>query len=103
MTVTKISDPCIRCGRERIIKKAWKEKIQTFYGATVLEHTLMICPDKKCQKIVDGKNREDKKKTDSFKKSAKKTPPSTFMSEKERLLDIKIARFAKKSSSSNNA
>lgn len=101
MSVIKISDPCTRCGKERIIKKVWKEKIQTFYGKSTLEHTLAICPDKKCQGIVDGKNRADKKKSDSFKNSAKKTPPSTFMSEKERLLDIKIARFAKKSSSSH--
>ncbi len=102
MTISQISDPCPRCGQQRIVKKAWRERVATFYGETVLEHTLMVCPDKKCQRVIDGNNKEDKKRSDSFKKSAKKTPPSTFMSEKERILDLKIAKFAKKHSSTQS-
>lgn len=42
-------NPCIQCGKERVDSKAWKEKS----GASVVTHTLTICPDSTCQRIVN--------------------------------------------------
>lgn len=44
-----MSNPCVRCGKQRIDGKSWDGKI----GSSVVTHTLTICPDPKCQKIVD--------------------------------------------------
>ncbi len=45
------SNPCIRCGKERKVVKTWKENS----GNSVLTYTTMVCPDAKCQEIVDRK------------------------------------------------
>jgi hypothetical protein len=47
---------CIRCGKERIVLKSWKE----FIGTSQVTYTTNICPDPKCQKVVDA-NLKDKK------------------------------------------
>lgn len=44
-----MSNPCIRCGKERIDGKSWKEK----NGISIITHTKTICPDSQCQKLVD--------------------------------------------------
>ncbi len=44
-----MSNPCIRCGTERIDGKTWKEKS----GTSVVIYTKTICPDSACQKILD--------------------------------------------------
>ena len=44
-----MSNPCVRCGKERIDGKTWKGKT----GASLVVYTLTICPDRSCQKIVD--------------------------------------------------
>lgn len=49
----KATSLCIRCGSERIFSKTWEEKTQTFSGVSVAVHTLMVCPNPECQKIVE--------------------------------------------------
>lgn len=44
-----MSNPCIRCGKERIDGKTWKGKV----GVSPVTYTMTICPDKACQKVVD--------------------------------------------------
>ena len=44
-----MNNPCVNCGKQRVDGKTWKGKI----GASVITYTLTICPDPKCQKIVD--------------------------------------------------
>lgn len=44
-----MNNPCIRCGKQRIDGKSWKEKL----GTSVITHTQTVCPDDECQKIVD--------------------------------------------------
>ncbi len=44
-----MSNPCVRCGTERIDGKTWKEK----NGTSVVIYTKTICPDSACQKILD--------------------------------------------------
>lgn len=58
---------CIRCGKDRILGKTWVEKLQTYNGISLLEHTEMICPDKECQKVVDNDHRIKKEKADQMK------------------------------------
>jgi len=49
MLQTQKETPCIRCGKERIFKRKWKEVGK---GA-VITHVETVCPDPSCQKIVD--------------------------------------------------
>ena len=48
------SNPCMRCGKERIVVKTWKEK----FGDSVIINTESVCPDKECQKKVDIDNKK---------------------------------------------
>jgi regulator of protease activity HflC (stomatin/prohibitin superfamily) len=67
--ITKFSNPCIRCGKERKLAKKWKEKTVTFSGTTiVVTRTLNVCPDKECQAIVDKELNAQKAKRDKIKK-----------------------------------
>jgi len=43
------SNPCIRCGKERIVSKTSKEKM----GNSVIITTQTVCPDPACQKLVE--------------------------------------------------
>jgi hypothetical protein len=54
-----LSNPCIRCGKERILIKSWNEQI----GLALTTFTTARCPDDECQKLVDRENelREAKK------------------------------------------
>jgi len=64
----KILNPCTRCGKERIVIKSFKEKS----GTCIVIHTLSVCPDPECQKIVDGALNKEKEKRDVFKKESEK-------------------------------
>lgn len=44
-----MSNPCVRCGTERIDGKSWKGKV----GASPVTYIVTVCPDKACQKVVD--------------------------------------------------
>lgn len=48
---------CIRCGKTRILLKRWKDHGENGKGAQIA-HEETVCPDKKCQKIVDEKFQE---------------------------------------------
>ena len=54
MADKKYSNPCPRCGKERIFVKTWKEKI----GYSTITTTETACPDKECQSMI---NKEMKK------------------------------------------
>lgn len=55
------TNPCIRCGKERIFSKKWKEYI----GKSLVTYTANICPDPECQKIVETglKDKKDRLET----------------------------------------
>lgn len=57
-----MSNPCARCGKERVDGKTWEGKI----GASVVVYTLTICPDRACQKIVEKEIAERKAKNASI-------------------------------------
>lgn len=60
-----MSNPCIRCGRERIDGKTWEGKI----GVSLVTYTRTICPDRECQKQVDQGIADRKAKTASLLKA----------------------------------
>lgn len=64
---------CIRCGKERIVVKTWKEKI----GNSVLTYTETACPDKECQKLVEKMNQEKKDKREQMENNRKKSSHKT--------------------------
>lgn len=68
----KNSNPCTRCGKERIEGKKWKEEIATFFGTSTIIHTDTVCPDKECQKIVEQKLEALKQKSDELKEEKQK-------------------------------
>ncbi len=44
---------CSRCGKPRIVAKAWKEKVICEGKVTYVEYTQMVCPDKECQLALE--------------------------------------------------
>lgn len=63
-TAPLMSNPCVKCGKERIDGKTWVGKV----GASSVTYTMTICPDPECQKIVDKGIAERKAKTASLLK-----------------------------------
>ncbi len=55
---------CTRCGKPRIVKETYEEKIET---STVV-YTIKICSDEECQKIVDGQLKKEKAQRQVIKK-----------------------------------
>jgi hypothetical protein len=60
------SNPCIRCGKERLVSKTWKEEITNFFGSSFVTHTETVCPDKECQKIVEAKFQQEKERKEAL-------------------------------------
>ncbi len=59
-----MSNPCINCGKERIDGKSWVGKV----GVSPITYTQTICPDSKCQKIVDQRTADRKAKSELLAK-----------------------------------
>lgn len=60
-----MSNPCVKCGKERIDSKTWKSKI----GASEIVHTMTVCPDPECQKQVEKAIADRKAKAASIIKA----------------------------------
>lgn len=73
------TNPCTRCGKERVEGKKYKEEVATFFGTSTIIHTDTVCPDAECQKIVEEKLEVQKQKSDELK------------AEKQKKLDIATA------------
>lgn len=54
---------CIRCGKPRILAKKWKEKVVIYGLVSIVEHSDMVCPDKKCQCETEKDMDNRRKKT----------------------------------------
>jgi hypothetical protein len=61
------SNPCTRCGKERIFSKTWTEEVELFMGTSTIVHNSMICPDEECQKIVEAGIEKQRKKDKKMK------------------------------------
>lgn len=59
---------CIRCGKQRIEGKTWKESTK----GGIVTHTTTICPDSACQKIVDQQFADQNEKREAIEKEREK-------------------------------
>lgn len=64
----KYTNPCTRCGKERIFQKSWQQRIQTYSGIDAIQiNSRTICPDKACQRIVDKDLKVQKNKREKIR------------------------------------
>ncbi len=80
----KFSNPCSRCGKERIVLRSWTEKID---NSTIL-NTEMVCPNPECQKKVVTDNEKQVAKYTLWKakgkiRAAKRTKATRLVREKK--------------------
>jgi len=66
---TKISNPCTRCGQERIDSKTWTEEVDTFFGKSTIVHTETVCPNPICQAEVLKKLEAQREKSESLQQA----------------------------------
>lgn len=45
----KAMSRCTRCGKERIVKSSYEKRLEK----TTVTYTVTVCPDPKCQKLVE--------------------------------------------------
>ncbi len=63
-----LTNPCTRCGKERILLKQWIEEIPTFANKTQkVTRATNICPDPDCQRVVDLELEVQRKKREKVK------------------------------------
>jgi hypothetical protein len=67
---TTHSNPCTRCGKERIISKRYEEQMYNYPGATKVVHIEKICPDPDCQRKVEAELKEQQQKKDNIRKKS---------------------------------
>lgn len=75
------SNPCVRCGTERIVAKTWKEKVDN----TTITNTQTICPNADCQKKVEKDNKKQEARRQALK-----------LKNEERAANRRMIRVAKK-------
>ena len=44
---------CTRCGKQRIFKDSWQEKLVTGQGQSLVTYSQFVCPDPDCQKLME--------------------------------------------------
>lgn len=71
MQNNKVTNPCIQCGKERILFKTWVEEVPATYGnkITTVTRSLTVCPDPECQKLVEKKLAAEKDKRNKIKEA----------------------------------
>ena len=57
---------CTRCGLPRIVSRTWEEKVETYASISIIINTETVCPDPKCQKIVEAALAAEKKKREEI-------------------------------------
>lgn len=63
MGVYKMTNTCTRCGSERILAKTWEEVIEGYSNNnSKLICSQLVCPDPKCQKLVEDQWAQQKAK-----------------------------------------
>lgn len=88
--LTTNSNPCIICGKARIITKTYTEKTDN----GTLTHVITSCPDPECQKKVDKILANEKAGRDDMKKKSVER-------EKERLERAQQSRLNNKKGDKN--
>lgn len=83
---------CSRCGKPRIIAKSWKEKVVSHGMVSVVEHTMMICPDKKCQSRVEEEFAIRRRKSAQIEKDKQERN----LAHKKKMVNLRLGKSAKK-------
>jgi hypothetical protein len=60
--LSTISNPCVRCGKERIVLKTWTALV----GKAKLTYTDTACPDKSCQQVINDEISAQKEKREEI-------------------------------------
>lgn len=63
-----MSTVCIRCGRERVVAKSWKEQV----GNSMVTYVSNVCPDLECQKVVDAQLKKKKENLEEIQRKSLK-------------------------------
>ncbi len=84
---SKISNPCIRCGKERIIVKTWNEKVDTYFGTSDIVHTETACPDPACQAIVAQRNADSQRNKEKMDKDRSDRMQRAQAARKKKVVD----------------
>lgn len=71
-----IKNPCVRCGKERIVIKTYKE----FVGNSLVINTLTACPDPDCQSRIDTQLAKEER----FRAEMKLASERRLLEQKER-------------------
>lgn len=71
-----IKNPCVRCGKERIVIKTYKE----FVGNSLVINTLTACPDPDCQSRIDTQLAKEER----FRADMKLASERRLLEQKER-------------------
>jgi len=74
-----IKNPCVRCGKERIVVKTYKEVV----GNSVVINTLTACPDSDCQSRIDTQLAKEER----FRADMKLASERRLLEQKERRLE----------------
>jgi len=75
------SNPCIRCGTERVVLKVWKEVV----GTSTVITTEKVCPNPECQKEVNKDNKKQSDKRNAIKQRSE-----------QRAIDRKVIKDAER-------
>ncbi len=93
----KYTNPCSRCGKERIVARRWVEEIPTVSGTKIeVTHTENICPDPECQEIVKKELMVQQRKRDKIKEDREKRLEEN-LAKKKQVAQDKIAEFEESS------
>lgn len=60
--MNKITNPCILCGKQRVVVKEYKVVVEK----TTLTHIETVCPDPECQKKLEKQLEQEKLKRQSM-------------------------------------
>ena len=72
---------CTRCGKERIFKSSVVEKV----GNSTITHTITVCPDPECQKMVEKSLvTEEKKRKIMYEEQEKRAKDLALKKQKEK-------------------
>lgn len=60
----QISNPCARCGQERILFKRWDDSVNN----NAVTYSMWVCPDQECQSQVDAGVAAKKEKAQALRR-----------------------------------
>jgi hypothetical protein len=92
-----VNNPCIICGKERVVIKTFKEKV----GNSVIINSVTACPDKECQKKVEvmltkEKAHRDEIQSEFRKREAKRMKKAAFLRQRRSISLLPKAEYLKR-------